>query len=113
MTATERPSDIELADRLDQLADAITKGFDAARSEFTMRIPAEPKRDADLVLSEAAMRLRARTLDAAPADPVVSAECWRRAVDEIFFELCVDDPLSNAGWEMVEQRALELAREGK
>lgn len=46
----------------------------------------------------------ARTLDAAPADPVVSAECWRRAIADIFGG---DMP------ETVEKHATELAREGK
>lgn len=47
-----------LANRLDELAGAITKGREASDREFTMRIPAECDRDADLVLSEAAKRLR-------------------------------------------------------
>lgn len=47
-----------LANRLDELANAITKGREASDREFTMRIPAECDRDADLVLSEAAKRLR-------------------------------------------------------
>ncbi len=46
-----------LAARLDELAEAVTKGSDAVNREFTMRIPAELDRDADLVLSEAANRL--------------------------------------------------------
>ena len=44
-----------IADRLDKLSDDITKGD---VSDFTMRIPAEPERDADLVLSYAAKTLR-------------------------------------------------------
>ena len=56
------PSNQKLADRLSALATAVTK---RDWSEFTMRIPADPKRDADLVLSEAARRLRA--IEAAPA----------------------------------------------
>lgn len=46
--------------RLVQLADAVsnTKDKDAMSREFTMRIPAECDRDADLVLCEAATRLR-------------------------------------------------------
>lgn len=47
--------DSVLADRLDELARAvIVQDF----GEFTMRIPAELDRDADLVLCEAAKRLR-------------------------------------------------------
>ncbi len=37
--------------RLRELSDAVTKN---KRDEFTMRVPAEPSRDADLVLSSAA-----------------------------------------------------------
>ena len=47
-----------LADRLDELATAITKGADTINREFTMRVPAEFDRDADLVMSQAAKRLR-------------------------------------------------------
>ena len=39
--------------RLRELSDAVTKGY-KGQSEFTMRIPAEPDRDADLVLDWAA-----------------------------------------------------------
>jgi hypothetical protein len=47
-----------LADRLEQLADCVAHGPDAVRRNFTMQIPADPDRDADLVLSEAARLLR-------------------------------------------------------
>lgn len=49
-----------LAKRLDELSDAVTKGA-AGMNEFYMRIPAERDRDADLVLAEAAKRLRELT----------------------------------------------------
>lgn len=53
--------DSVLADRLDQLSDAVVarmKGNEEVFSnEFTCRIPAELDRDADLVLAEAAKRL--------------------------------------------------------
>lgn len=52
----EVPTDILIA-RLKELADAITKGREAVDREFTMRVPAECDRDADLVLAEAARRL--------------------------------------------------------
>ncbi len=52
------PSDV-LAKRLDELSDAITKGKDATDREFTMRIPAELDRDADLVLGASAERIMA------------------------------------------------------
>ena len=44
-----------LIERLKELADAIAKGN---RDELTMRIPAEVDRDADIVLMEAAKRLK-------------------------------------------------------
>jgi len=43
--------------RLRELAAAVSEGRAAVAREFTMRIPAELDRDADLVLSEAAKRL--------------------------------------------------------
>ena len=52
----EVPTEILVA-RLKELADAITKGREAVDREFTMRVPAECDRDADLVLVEAARRL--------------------------------------------------------
>jgi hypothetical protein len=65
---THNPNEINdgqherLVGRLRELADAVTQGRDAVAREFTMRVPAEPERDADLVLSKAAdeiERLRA------------------------------------------------------
>lgn len=46
-----------LVGRLRELADAVTKGCVAVSREFTMRVPAEPERDADLVLSTAASEI--------------------------------------------------------
>jgi hypothetical protein len=54
---SEVPTDI-ICDRIEELSDAITKGREAVSREFTMRIPAEVDLDADLVLSDAAARLR-------------------------------------------------------
>jgi hypothetical protein len=47
-----------LCERLDVLSEAITKGKDSINREFTMRVPAELDRDADLVLCESARRLK-------------------------------------------------------
>ena len=62
--ASEVP-DYVIADRLDELSDAVVarmKGDpDPMEREFTCRIPAELDRDADLVLSEAANRLRQKS----------------------------------------------------
>ena len=44
--------------RLLELSEAVTKGRESINREFTMRVPAELDRDADLVLSEAAKRLK-------------------------------------------------------
>jgi len=49
------PTD-KLCERLIELSEAVTRN--AVNSEFTMHVPAECDRDADLVLSEAAMRLK-------------------------------------------------------
>ena len=46
-----------LVNRLNELSDAIAGGRDSQAREFTMRIPAECDRDADLVIAEAARRL--------------------------------------------------------
>lgn len=51
------PTEI-LISRLEELSRAVTEGKDAVSREFTMRIPAEMDRDADLVLHAAAARLR-------------------------------------------------------
>jgi hypothetical protein len=47
-----------IADRLAELSDYVTQGPEVVRREFTMRVPAERYRDADLVLSTAASLLR-------------------------------------------------------
>ncbi len=59
------PSDV-LCKRLDELSKAVTQGRETVGREFTMRVPAEPDRDADLVLSSAAERIR--ELEASNAD---------------------------------------------
>lgn len=43
--------------RLSELSDAVAGGRGSQEREFTMRIPAECDRDADLVIDEAASRL--------------------------------------------------------
>ena len=51
------PMEVLIA-RLDELADAVAGGRESQSREFTMRIPAECDRDADLVIAEAARRLK-------------------------------------------------------
>lgn len=48
-----------ICDRLEELSNAVSS---RKMDEFTMRVPAELDRDADLVLSTAAKRLRELTL---------------------------------------------------
>lgn len=50
------PLDIIIT-RLNELSDAVAGGRESQNREFTMRIPAECDRDADLVIDEAARRL--------------------------------------------------------
>lgn len=60
-----KPEDVPatvLADRLHEISWAIAE---KRQDELTMRIPAEVDRDADIVVNEAARRLRAKA-DAAP-----------------------------------------------
>ena len=59
--------------RLRELATAITKGRDSQEREFTMRVPAECDRDADIVINEAANRIGALQARAAVSAP----EGWR------------------------------------
>jgi len=67
------------ADRLDVLAHAVTE---ANWSEFSMRVPVEPERDADCVLSSAARELRAyATMQV--EDVVRDAARWRFFCDNI------------------------------
>ena len=56
-----KPEDVPnsvLCERLNALSDAVTRGKEAISDEFTMRVPAEVDRDADIVLAEAARRLK-------------------------------------------------------
>lgn len=53
-TSEEVPTDVLIA-RLKELSIAVADGL---KDEFTMRIPAECDRDADIVLMEAAKRLQ-------------------------------------------------------
>ena len=66
--------------RLNELSDAVTGGRESQGREFTMRIPAECDRDADLVIAEAAVRLVALQAE---------NEALRVRVAEL--EMCVDD----------------------
>lgn len=52
-----------LAARLNDLAHVVAQRRDCIGAEFTMRIPAECDRDADLVMAEAARRMQAMSID--------------------------------------------------
>lgn len=54
--------------RLRELSHAVTQGPDAIRRECSMRVPAEPDRDADLVLSSAADEIERLRAEVAEAD---------------------------------------------
>ena len=56
--SSDVPLDV-LLKRLDELADAARNGRETQDREFTIRIPAECDRDADLVISEAMNRIKA------------------------------------------------------
>ena len=53
---SEVPTEV-LINRLKELSNAVTEGRSSLEREFTMRIPAECDRDADIVLAESAKRL--------------------------------------------------------
>lgn len=69
---SEVPDDVLLA-RVEQLVQAIVKPGVDPRSEFTMRVPAECDRDADIVLSELARRYTAAAAALADASKPVLA----------------------------------------
>lgn len=85
----EVPTDI-LCKRLRELSDAVTKGS-VGQSEFTMRVPAECDRDADLVLYEAANRLeQLTTLQAEKESLLQQAQIWKqeaRTQQSIVYEI--------------------------
>lgn len=71
------PSDV-LVNRLDELAGAVGQGPEVRDREFTRRIPAELDRDADLVLSESANRIKELEADRDALAAFRSAICgWR------------------------------------
>lgn len=102
MTDHTEPTNEELAKRLRELSKAVTEGPEGWHREFTMRIPAEPKRDADLVLQCAAARLEAPILEESLVDRLkdaganfrygdftgsVSAEFWKLLLTDILAAL--------------------------
>ncbi len=67
----EVPSEV-LCARLRELADAVTKGPGAVGREFSMRVPAELDRDADIVLSLSARRMEALVQENAALEKIQS-----------------------------------------
>lgn len=94
----------KLAERLAELSDAVTRGRDKLLSECTMRVPAEPDRDADLVLAEAAKRLREQA--AAGTRP----EAARSRADFSFAQLF--DGRRRSGLSEIEDRLFEYLLDG-
>lgn len=66
-----------LCNRLNELANAVTKGRESINREFYMRIPAEVDNDADLVIGEGADRILRLEKELAEIK-----ECYKRS-DEI------------------------------
>jgi hypothetical protein len=124
MTATERPSDSALApierdEDFDRSYIPLPGGWEIQTkgkgstfrlcdpSGHRLAIPEQPYLFDTLErMARDIHAAHTRTLDAAPADPVVSAECWRMAVLE---GCAIKSFLPSAEW--FEQRARELAKE--
>lgn len=123
MTATERPSDLLPCsscgnDVNDDEGCYQSGGFGLASTPTWAVVCGNPSCNGETCATSraeaiAAWNRRARTLDAAPADHVVSAECWRRAIEEWLANQLPD--VADVKWERsaIENRARELAREGK
>lgn len=76
--------DAPLCARLRELSHAVTQGPEAVRREFTMRVPAERDRDADLVLSRSAdliERLVRELADERKLSAAMSRDCNATALE--------------------------------
>lgn len=96
-----------LATRLDQLSDAVTKNN---MNEFTMRVPAELDRDADLVLMSASERLLSQqvTIGELGADRIYQASEIKRLSDQVeFLQAKPDSELTGEAYQ--EHRRIGLA----
>jgi hypothetical protein len=69
--------------RLRELVGAVIQGPDTVRREFDMRVPAEPLRDADLVLSTAARMLEADQSEPVAPPPPPSTEKLFHELDQL------------------------------
>lgn len=98
-----------LADRLDQLSDAVAK---QRWNEFSMRVPAEPARDADLVLASVARFIRTHHATIAQ-----NAEDLKRlkALELAFAEFWASDKPYEVEQVVtsIEKRADEIMRDGE
>ena len=65
--SSDIPSSV-LCERLEVLAESVTKGRESILREFYMRVPAELDNDADLVISEAAQRIKNIEVDLSSRD---------------------------------------------
>lgn len=66
-----------LVGRLKELVEVITKRPEDMKFEFSMRIPAERDRDADLVISEAARRLKSLEARLAEMKKAIAELEWK------------------------------------
>ena len=73
--SSDVPLDV-LLKRLDELADAARNGRETQDREFTIRIPAECDRDADLVISEAMNRIKALQHRVSSLEAVKEQDEW-------------------------------------
>jgi hypothetical protein len=88
--SSDVPLDV-LLKRLDELADAARNGRETQDREFTIRIPAECDRDADLVISQAVIiirELQAKVSELEAGQQSVSVpESWRSTMKELSDDL--------------------------
>tara|TARA_R110002012_G_scaffold314664_1_gene527616 strand:- start:128 stop:553 length:426 start_codon:yes stop_codon:yes gene_type:complete len=92
------PLDVIIA-RLKELSDAVAGGRESQGREFTMRIPAECDRDADLVIGEAARRLEQAQTRVAELEKCVDdgSDAWllrkqAEAVEDMWDKVNPDNP---------------------
>ena len=87
----------KIAERLGELSHAVTKGRESVNREFTMRVPAEPLRDADLVLASASKFI----LSILDGDVVVVPKSFisaaQRSVDWWRGDIATTRPLDDLG----------------
>jgi hypothetical protein len=84
-----------LSSRLYELSKAVTEGKDAVSREFTMRVPAELDRDADLVLYEASRRIKEFDSERVNHE---SGKALMKEISDINHDLCVSMQAAYIEW---------------